>query len=864
MLVETSDANLLRRDYEDMEASLLVPLDDPVGLLQHHTQESLRRFYRAHRTEFASNVMMIALPESDHVDTGRDTVDIDTRVLKNKRVYRLDKRQYIFISEKECDAIMGNMSRMDQVRFQKKYEDCIYTINSQQQQPPKSATVSDVADQSLAKWQELPPQLVSVLQQWKDEHDSVLSHNYELQQENERHRAEKEATELRHRLQLQEVELQYHRQLQQYMSLSTSFNSNTPRLTLPSATSSLYNNNNNTTSLISMSTIQGGGDDCLTNTQPARELSGVTRVSEWIGPNRYGHEQTKWLGRDRMAQHSYQKWDGMFNNPLINNQYLHSLIQVTAGTTTRGHQFRLCVPLTYQYNLRTVLQTLKTGTGYRQRCHWDTLIDACPAEYRVVLSALHPLDETQADLDNTRNCVVLAIHLHFIMVARMIDRTGNLSKGKWRSCCETGMLQQPQARLTPDLSILEDWYPSSLHFGSDTLMTFDLCIRAQYQEGAPKKGSNNNNNTRKKHTTPSLSTPRHTKVASPSKTQRGRASAKRRNSDESDDGDDDDDDDEDDDDDNGDGDEDGYILKKAQPAGEKKKGGVSRSVKGGMGTGNGKTCQFCRSLAIVVKKSGKAQVSHHTNMCPLLAVLSNNEVDILNQLQLACQQGDKKKLSTLLKHKFIFGIEEDQADQDLMKLGERTLPRHATADELATGQHVNGLRINEACLQRLRQSIRQSMRNHLGSDLLFGTMDPVVQQAIGELDGLRELVAANKNTMPPVRKLIFDSDYKGFVSNKFDDCAKKVKHHATTPQSTEAGANTSGIFFAFDTTIVPIPPRITAQIELFQREKENQRQFIATYVESTVATYPPFPPMTDAYGSYIMPSDYGGLSFTTF
>jgi hypothetical protein len=768
-----------------------IPLDNPKPLLLHHGKD-LSEFCQRHRHRFLNNKLLVRLPEpvsTSHIDM--------TRVLPRKRVYQLGDCQYVFISDDDC-ALVATLTCTELKLFERKYKGCIYSIAT----PPSSTVVVTeetqpgtnnkrarddeddalttvislkttvatkkprIADESVDTNNELKSMLV----EWKRDYDNVVARNKELQ-------LEKELAEARHRIQLQEMELACHRQMHQFLTsgrMASSFGAAIEPVGVPLA-------------LTASGGCGGGG--------------GVTRVSEWIGANRYGQQH---LGSERHSQNAYQKWDCMFDNASINAQHLHSLVQVVRHD---GYRHRLQVPLTYQYNLRTILVTLRDHTSTR-RAHWDTLIAACPVDYQVVLFATNAYgDPTLCVTEHTRNCVALATHLHFIMSARAIDRNATIHKDKWKTRCDS--LSQPQARFVPDLSIIEEYYPSSLHFGSNTLMTFDMCLRTKYQK-APKKSES-------------------ATTASPTKKQQHKK--KQKTGEEEDDSDNDEEDD----------------------------GGVeAKKGSDGVGTGNGKNCQLCKSLAMSIKKTGSTQCSHHTNTCPLLAVLSNNEVDILNQIILACRHVEKKKTNPLPKLKFFFGLNDKPAlhrhkneaknkknaktglaeppvvaapsPTDVMKLGESTLLRHATPEELLSGQHVNGLRLNRARYMRLRQEVYTNMRTHLDGDLLFGTMDPTVQQAIDELFGLQDVIAENGGRMPLVRQLIYDSDGKSFIASKFDEAKRPLRNFTCSAE----GGDDDGLFFSFEPNTAPTP-RMVAQSEFFQRAKLEQQMFVAMYGDKSFA-----------------------------
>jgi len=477
--------------------------------------------------------------------------------------------------------------------------------------------------------------------------------------------------------------------------------------------------------------------------------------------------------------------------------------------------------------MRMVLQLLRQRSP---QSYWDTLIAACPADYRIMLFALNPKDTQQAALENTRNCVTLATHLHFIMVARHIDRSSGITNGKWKTRCDS-LGRHPQSRFLPDLSIIEEHYPASLHFGGSTLLTFNMCLRVKYVKSVVEPvatslssssslpSSTTLSSTTKKNGSPKKQRKPLTKKldAKPKKAslrskQKKKQKKGRKNKTSTNKNDIDDDYEEDDDDEEeGEEDEEGPEEKKR------------------VGTGNNKNCQMCCSLAVAIKKTGYVQPSHHPKRCHALAVLSNNEVDILNQLILACNRVEKnketgkRKTNTLPRLKFYFGTPDGKGiDKDVLRLDSATLLRHATPEELVAGLHVNGLRLNRPVYIRLRQDMYDDMRAHLDGDLMFGTMDPKVQQAMDELDGLCDLMtvsATNQRRMPLIRKLIYDSDGLGFLATKFD---KADRPHRSF-------ADDDGLFFALDQSTVQPTQRMVDQHKFFQQEQMKQALFIQNY-----------------------------------
>jgi len=135
--------------------------------------------------------------------------------------------------------------------------------------------------------------------------------------------------------------------------------------------------------------------------------------------------------------------------------------------------------------------------------------------------------------------------------------------------------------------------------------------------------------------------------------------------------------------------------------------------KGEYSIGSGKTCRFClirdRTHTATTNKD-VPQFTHFMKSCPHLAMLSNNKAVVLAAVQLACRQN-----KDLRKHEFFFGKN--------FTLTDSTLLRHATPEELISGEHVNGLALNEKEYLRMREDQHKQLQYQLKNSPLFGPLD---------------------------------------------------------------------------------------------------------------------------------------------
>jgi hypothetical protein len=852
MLVESAseeaDDKRLLKDYAELDSVL--PVENAMPLLRYHTTHGLRQFYKRCRSQFDSYLVLVRLPPAQRLSSPQATTVSVAGILPSRPVYRLDEEQYVFIDTEDCRRL-AEIAPEARLQFQEAFKECVFRITpaatetsatTTPKQPNKKEPkrrFSDIennqngglslktvaqSSQSSALYQEergeetralkkyrsskegddderalvsTQGELYEMLVKWRAEHQEVVARNHELELALVRHEKDAELTEVKHRLEIQEMQLACQRQL---LAHSRPANSTaTPAISITSA--------------LPLSLTAGVN------------IPRITRVSEWVGRNRYGQE--KFLRDERQVPSGFQKWDCMFENPQIHVPHLHSLLRVTMDSRYR---YRLHVPLTYRYSLRTVLQKVRTEVELLQPhsdyAHWDTLINACLSDYRVVLFAPEPDNAEATEANNERNCVTLATHLHFVMAAQRMDRASN--NNKWRT-----VLDSPgnTSRFVPDLSIIEEHFPSSVHFGTGTLLTFDLSLRVKYHAGSSTTNTTNKTNNGASPT----------KVASPTKKSKKSKKSNKKNNKKTNDDDENDDDENEDDEENTDK--------------SKKKGG-------GMGTGNGKKCAFCQTLALLTKKaSGAPQASHHPRKCHVLACLSNNEVDILNKVRQACRRGQPRS-QALARLKFFFGIPEGKCDKDVMHLDSKTFFRHATDEELASGQHDNGLRVNRPLLLEMREKSLCKMRSHM-DNAIFDAMDQTVQRAMEQFDGLADLIAGNHGRMPLIKQLIMDADGDSFLAKKFDATGKPKRFGSSVSSTAENGASviddgTDGLFFELDEAAVKVTPRMAKQMAFFNQEKQRQAHFIASYTSSSMEVPVFFPQVVPAL-------PFGpGLDFTSF
>ncbi len=173
------------------------------------------------------------------------------------------------------------------------------------------------------------------------------------------------------------------------------------------------------------------------------------------------------------------------------------------------------------------------------------------------------------------------------------------------------------------------------------------------------------------------------------------------------------------------------------------------------GTGSGKLCPLCWTMdRVYTQTATDAQHTHSLCSCPQLAMLSDNEAQVLLALRHACKswQGNKDRAEKLRQKKFLFGKS--------FTLGEKTLLRHAIPDEMERGEHVAGLRLNLVRYLEMRNTVYALLKVQLRrSPLLANQLDA----RLAFLARLLLTTSSKLDASCTVGSLLLDADLRPFL-----------------------------------------------------------------------------------------------------
>ena len=233
----------------------------------------------------------------------------------------------------------------------------------------------------------------------------------------------------------------------------------------------------------------------------------------------------------------------------------------------------------------------------------------------------------------------------------------------------------------------------------------------------------------------------------------------------------------------------------------------------GLGTGSGKCCPLCWTKdRIYTHTAPDAQHSHHLNCCPVLANLSNNEAQVLLALRHAFNgrmPGNKERAEKLRANSTSGAClyAED------FTLNDSTLLRHATDDELASGQHVAGLRLNLPVYLAMRQAAYALLSVQRKKSPLLGALERQIT-FLGQL----LLGPTVDYTQCTIADLLQTVDAAPFVAAKPNRTFNSKKN------------DTDHLFFSLQP--VPSGPRELKHQETVRLELQNQ-QYLAQVVQQT-------------------------------
>jgi hypothetical protein len=471
----------------------------------------------------------------------------------------------------------------------------------------------------------------------------------------------------------------------------------------------------------------------------------MTTVSGWIGENKYGQDL------ENRVVHNIQKWADVFNNPEITPDMLYSKLKVDIGD-----KCRLVVPLTYSYSLLKVLMLLDMNNGKT-----EVLVKACSHSYMITLYATDEsvVPRDTANYNRWLNAITIATHAHFMMASCYANKTeqfddggddddddgggGNGAKKKNRKKYVTCLNQRNRPpRMVSNYDIMDEYFPSTVYFGSNTSMCIGMGLHCKEVKNTTAK------KPRKKKT---------------------------------------------------------KVTKSGGGGGTAANGAKAD----GVGTGNGKTCPLCQVPEKTLKPNKKEhRFSHQPRNCNLLATLSNNEVDILLTIMKLCrcvEKEDAKSTRSIKRNKYIFGIPLKTSEPDRMVIEHGTLLRHATPQEIVSGQHVNGLRIQKSIFNTLRKNVYQTLKLQFEGSV-FEALEIHVASMVSNLEGM-------PFPIPPVKDLIYDSNGSLLV----DPTTRKM--------SKDFNADT--LYFSFDAQ--PQSDRTTIYMNTVELEKQMQHHFIKNF-----------------------------------
>lgn len=561
-----------------------------------------------------------------------------------KEIYEMDQRQYIFLSKQDAKRIL----QLPQERTNElscRFKDCFTNIIHTRKRKNNLIIAHD---------QDKRVRLMDDIMNWKELHVKIAVQEKEI--EMNRILYEKEIAFLREQLlQRDAVILNLNQSAHRVQQIP-------PNLVAPTPTTKR-----------------------------------IHSVEKWIGDNQYDQDLST-----IPLTNNFEKWTSLFENPLINDIMLYNAIR--CHVIPNSHKIILCIPLTYRYRLRDVINIVAEQCGLLNNPNIMKLMKLCPSDYSVVLyNTGEPplLDEAP----NRQNFATIACHCHFIVAGVFLSK----SETKW----EPRLIDQPpQSYVIPDFDIMDRHYPASTYFGHRTYIWYNMGLCAKNL-----------------HTS---------------------------------------------------------------------------------GTGNNKNCPFCQTHQRICKQKDAFQIAHQVKTCFSLATLSNNEAHILLAIMNGCRDADKKRANALSTHGFLFGVDK-KVNKNAIHLNHNTLLRHATDEEIANGQHINGLRLNKHVYIEMRKDLYGDMLNQFEGKI-FKNINPYVCSLMSYIY-TDAPIALEKDT--PVSSLIYDSRGLPFFDSKFDTITKKPLRNFE---------NDDGLYFSL--TQQPYSENMTTQAEFFSVERDRQNYFL--------------------------------------
>jgi hypothetical protein len=796
---------------------LSLPVDRHAELLRHHTLASLARFYRQNRALVDSSDILMTLAEGPPLRG-----ETYSFLGEEKEVYTLDSRQYVFLHAGDR-ARLAALPRPELLAFMRAHRGALFNILHH------AATTNGAANNSKSLVATTMPQMLSsgeasesgesgcAMMECCAEDEAVPSkkrgrseyeralvlcnaraeeslalrranvdlsvqlalRERELEEVARKNEAEKELLCARFTIEMQSRELLFYR-----------------HFAASGGAGGVLGRSSSSSSLL------GAGD------YPRK----VRRVSDWLGGHHYKQDLSN------LRQQNSPRWFGIFDNPAITPAMLHARLE-TDNDQGRQFKVRLAVPLTYRYSLRIVMQRIATACNRATDPMMRSLIDACPSSYQVVLysTALPTLNiqwcesdmqlSEQARLErfqalaarNARlNCATLVTHAHFVRVACDLNRRARADGEDWQIRMNN---TPPLPFATPALELLDEFYPAPSHYGLATYLTQDMTFPVTMTwEGSGSAGGGGGG-------TPSSRSPaKQKKGGAEQPPQKARRTSR---------------------------------VTSPAPAPSPSPSTSSSSATGdkkGLSTGKNKKCPFCFVRDRTLLPTKIVRKSHSVTNCPAIALLSNNEAEVLVALREACILSAQKKASEnkLAKHKFLFGEPPKHAGgggvsgpkqqggagkvpapaEQFLAFDRKTLFRAATAEELEAGAHIQEVRLNAEEWAQLCERARESMRFQLDGPL-FDALDPAAAQFASLLHDLELLPGG---ALPTVAQLIYDADGGKFLESRYEAGTR-------TPLARGGADPASAHYFSLDSRAYTAP-RLIAHHNFCQLEPMHQKFFL--------------------------------------
>lgn len=413
---------LCKNDAEKERPRL--PIARVEQLFQYHTMESLQEFYARHRELLLRSTLLLVIPKSASLmEMPEGCLGVSLVTGLQKPVYPLDTRLYAFLNATDQE-IMKSRPRKERSEFLQLYQHCMFHILQAENALMPLKRKRDVA---LEQLQEVNTtyriQLALAAQR---EQQLVTQNELEKQLLLERHEAEKQKLRDQLHIEYQNQQLFFLMQQQQQQQ--------------------------------QLSGIQGAGMGQPVRTQTVNR---TVTMNDWLNKNYYTQDLT------RLNLINQSRWFNLFENVAINIETLYSNIIV--DTSYGSHSIRLLLPLTYRYRLKRVLFVISASLKENQRDSLQTIINACPDAYTVILYGGVNLP----DLKHRINCTILAVHCHLVMAVDKINHQNAKKEGRFSLVLHDTNLP---AHMSPSLDLLASHYPSSVYFGPGTFLTHDFTI----------------------------------------------------------------------------------------------------------------------------------------------------------------------------------------------------------------------------------------------------------------------------------------------------------------------------------------------------------------------------------------------------